>query len=249
MAHQLHAFGGAEGGHVQMASGVCVDRKVALQLECFGQRGQALEAEAGAHGAFVHLPVAGQVGVVREDHHGHLAAQPGAVLQGEEHQPRVADGVLVIAEAHGSGLLLVVQFGELFALEALGDGAQRQQLHRVALGLAQQVADTRAVVGDGFGAGQHGHRGEATCSSGIEAVGDTGLPLFAGVAEVGAQIHPTGAGMRTIDLHHRGVATDDAFAYFLDAAIADQDVHDAVVVRTTGVHHLHLAKYDLVHRT
>jgi hypothetical protein len=198
----------------------------------------------------VHLPVARQVRVVREDHHGQpLGPEASGVLQGKEHQPRIADGVLVVAEAHGTGLLLVVQFGELFALEALGDGAQRQQLHGMSFGLAQQVADTRAVVGNGRGAGQHGHRGEATGSSGIEAVGDAGLPLFAGIPEVRAQIHPTGAGMRPVDLHHRGVATDDAFAYFLDAAIADEDVHDAVVVRTTGVHHLHLAKYDLVHRT
>ena len=70
LPHEFHAFGGADGAHVQVAAGVFQYGQVALQLQHFGHGGQALQAEARAHGALVHLAATAQVRVVGEHHYG-----------------------------------------------------------------------------------------------------------------------------------------------------------------------------------
>ena len=169
------------------------EQHVAGDDRLLGDGGPAAQAELGGDGALVHLGALGQprlLGVLGDD-----AVERLHVLQRAAHDHRVVDALAVVGEDPdaGGGVVHRAQLGELLALQADGDGADR--LHVAVAGLPAEppdLLDDAGGVGDREGVG-HGVDGGVAAEGGGAGAGEDGLGvLAAGLAQVGVEVDQAG---------------------------------------------------------
>ncbi len=151
------------------------------------------EAELAGDLALVHLGALGQPGLLRVL--GDDTVEGLHVLQRAAHHHRVVDALAVVGEDPdaGRGLVHGAELGELLALQADGDGADRLDVAVAGL-LAQppDLLDHTGGVGHREGVGHRVDGGEAALGGGAGA-GEDGLGvLTAGLAQVGVQVDQAG---------------------------------------------------------
>ena len=189
----LDRAGGGQVADVHAGADVRGEQHVAGDDRLLGDGGPAGQAELGGDDALVHLGALGEpglLGVLGDD-----AVERLHVLQRAAHDHRVVDALAVVGEdPHpGGGVVHGAQLGELLALQADGDGADR--LHVAVAGLPAEppdLLDDAGGVGDREGVG-HGVHGGVAAAGGGPGAGEHGLGvLAAGLAQVGVQVDEAG---------------------------------------------------------
>ncbi len=221
---------------MQARADVCGEQHVAGDDRLLGDRRPAAEPELAGDLALVHLGALGQpglLGVLGDD-----AVEGLHVLQRAAHDDRVVHALAVVGEDPDvrRGLVHRAELGELLALQADGDGADRLHV-AVAGGLAEppDLLDHARGVRDGEGVGHRVDGGEAAPGRRLGA-GQHGLGvLAAGLAQVGVQVHQAGQDDQAVGVDVDVGLDVEAGADRLDDAVGDVDVLRDAAVEDLGV--------------
>ncbi len=163
------------------------------------------------------------------------------VFEGAAHEHGVVHALAVVGEdPHaGGGVGHRAQLGQLTALQADGDGADR--VH-VAVGeLAAEpphLLHHAGGVGDGRGVGHGVHGGVAAAGGGLGAGLDGLGVLAAGLAQVGVQIHEAGQHDRALGVHGVACRSGRARPDLGDDTAVDPDV-DGLPAEDPDVRYVH----------
>lgn len=220
-ADEFDGFGGGEVGDVEAASGGFGEFQVAVDHDLFGDSGAAGHAEYGGDVSAVDAS-AGEGGVFAvfdED-----LVEHGDVLHGAEGDAGVGDSVAVVAEGDGPGSDHAAHFGEFLAFEALGDGADGEDVGVTELGvLSEDEVDGGFAVEGRVGVGHAGDAGESAGGGGAGAAGDGFLFLVSGFAEVDVHVDEAGGDEQAVGVDD-GVGAGAIGPEVGDLAVFEEEV-------------------------
>jgi len=148
----------------------------------------------------------------------------GDVLHGAEGDAGVGDSVAVVAEGDGPGSDHAAHFGEFLAFEALGDGADGEDVGVTELGvLSEDEVDGGFAVEGRVGVGHAGDAGESAGGGGAGAAGDGFLFLVSGFAEVDVHVDEAGGDEQAVGVDD-GVGAGAIGPEVGDLAVFEEEV-------------------------
>jgi hypothetical protein len=138
----------------------------------------------------------------------------------------VADGHVGLAEGHAAGFDQLGHLGELFALEADGEGADRIDVGSVELlGPVAQHLDEAGLVEHGVGVGRNGEAGDAAGHGGVHLGFEGGLVFEAGLAQAGGEVDQAGRDDQATGVDGAGGAeAGGRLAHADDLAVGDVEI-------------------------
>ncbi|MNN06603.1 hypothetical protein D3C81_1193980 [compost metagenome] len=224
----LRAAGAADLAEVGAHAALLDQQQVAGQGHGLGGFRDAGQAEEAGGRPFVGQAAGGEVGVLRGEHHGEV--EGGGVLQGTAQHAVVDQRRQAVGEGHAAGVAQGDQFGQLFAGQALGQGADGEHAGVVGGdGAVEGQFDHGRRVQHRLGLRRAAQAGDAAGSGGAGFAGDGALAGVARLAQAHRQVDQAGRGDQAVggDLLLGGEAGRRR-AEGDDAAVLDVDVAGAV---------------------
>ena len=212
LAHQLNASGTGDAAKVHARTGHSRQLNDGVNGDGLGADRHAGQAQTGGDGATGRHALA-QPRVERAQPHG--VAKGGGVLHGTLQHLGVLDGRFGLRVAHAAGFLQLGHLGQVLALEATGQGAQREQAAAAELARTQlEHLDQTWLVQGRVGIGQADHAGHAPRSSGGQFGLQHAFVFVTGFAQAHSQVHQARR-------HDEAGGVDDAVGFEIGADVAE----------------------------
>ncbi len=236
LGDQPRATGAGDLAEVRTHAALFHQQQVARQGHGFGAFRDARQAEEAGHGTFVGQAALGQVAVLGVEHHRQV--EGGGILQGAGQGTVVGDFLQAVAKRYATGVTQGHQFGQLLALQALGQGADRVDL--AVGGFAGAVKDKfgyRRGVQHRLGLWRAAQAGDTAGNGSAGFTGDVAFAAVTRLAQGHAQVDQAGRSDQAISLDRAtGAETGRCGADGDNAAAVQVQVGD-LVQAAVGVDH------------